>query len=168
MSKKNNKIKNTKVYSSEQDEMRRMIKVLGTVVVIMVAFYLIFAIANGEISFGGKKKTPVAIQDVEILAGNSFERNEDSYYVLMYNFDEPDSTLYANIYDLFTYKSGTKMYLVDLGKKFNARYITDDASKVDVSSVENLKVVNGTLFKVENKTGVSKAIGVDDIKKELF
>ena len=165
MSKKD---KYKKSYSSDSDEMMRMIKMLGVVVLILGAFYFIFAIASGEISFGSKKKE-VSIQNVEILAGNTFTRPETSYYVLMYNFDDKDSIIYSNIYEMFSNYYGTsKLYVVDLNKKFNSKYVTDNASGVDISSIESLKVVSGTLIKIEDGKSVSKAIGEEEIKKQLF
>jgi len=168
MSKKNGKQKNVKVNTVEQDEMIRMIKVLGIVVVAMISFYLIFSIASGEISFGGKKKQEVSIQNTIILAGNSFNRQEESYYVLMYDFKKDDSVVYANIYDMFGYISSEKMYLVDLSSKFNEKYITENESEINIESNANLKIVNGTLLKIENGKAVSKAVGSKEIEKILF
>ena len=165
---KNNKIKKVNSYSSDSDEVIRMLKVLGTVVVIMVAFYLIFAIVSGEISFGSKKKE-VEIQNIEILAGTTFSRKEDSYYVLMYDFDDSSAAIYSNIYNIYTSNyNANKLYVVNLEKDVNAKYLTEDPSLVNVSSIDSLKVVNGTLIKIENGVGVSKTIGVDEIKNVLF
>ena len=167
MSKKD-KVKKVNSYSSDSDEMMRMLKFLGVVVLILGTFYLIFAIASGEISFGSKKKE-VEIQNVEILAGNTFTREEDSYYVLMFDFEAKDADLYSNIYSIYERNYGTsKMYVVDLSRSFNTKYVTEDASSVNVSSIDTLKVVNGTLVKVESGAGVSKAIGVEEIKNNLF
>ena len=167
MSKKD-KYKKVNSYSSDSDEMTRMLKFLGAVVLILGAFYLIFAIASGEISFGSKKKN-VEIQNTEILAGNIFTREDSSYYVLMYDFDADDSTIYSNLYSI--YKSSyneLKVYLVDLSSKFNSKYLVEDLNSVDVSSIENLKVVNGTLIKIEDGKATAKAIGRDEIKNMLF
>ena len=167
MSKKD-KYKKVKSYSSDSDEMMRMIKMLGVVILILGAFYFIFAIASGEISFGEKKKE-TKIQNIEILAGNSFSREETSYYVLMYDFDAAESTYYANMYDFYVKYYGTsKLYVVDLSKKFNSKYVTDNAANVNTSSIDTLKVVSGTLIKVEEGKGVQKAVGKEEIKKVLF
>lgn len=168
MSKKDNKQKNLKVNSVEQDEMVRMLKVLGIVVVAMISFYLIFSIASGEISFGEKKKQEVNIQNTVILAGNTFNRPEDSYYVLLYNFKNDDSVLYANLYDMFNQTSSEKMYLVDLSSKFNEQYITDDSNNINIETNASLKIVNGTLLKIENGKAVSKAVGTKEIENTLF
>ena len=169
MSKKK-KVEKIKSYSSDSDEMMRMLKVLGGVVLSLVVFYLVFAIAKGEISFGKKDEiTPIEIQNVEIIAGNAFARNEEEYYVMMYNFDNSDSIKYANLYELYSQQnSGTKLYLVDLSKKFSDKYITENESEVNIESINTLKVVDGTLIKVFNGTGASSAIGYENIKKELL
>lgn len=163
-----NKVKKVNSYSSDSDEMMRMVKMLGIVLLILGAFYLIFAIGSGEISFGSKKKE-VEIQNVEILAGNSFGRSDSSYYVLFFDFDLDDSFKYSDIYSIYKNNyGGTPMYVVDLSKKFNSKYVVEDSSLVDISSIDSLKVVNGTLIKVEDGQGVSKAIGEDQIKRDLF
>ena len=165
---KKDKYKKVNSYSSDSDEMMRMLKMLGIVILILGAFYIIFAIASGEISFGEKKKK-TEIQNVEILAGNSLTREDGSYYVLMYNFEDKTSVAYANIYEMFVNYYGTaKLYVVDLNKKFNSKYVTEDISSVNVSSIDSLKVVNGTLLKVESGVVVAKAIGEAEIKNMLF
>lgn len=164
-----NKINKVKSYSSDSDEMMRMIKMLGFVVLVLGVFYFWFAILNGEISFGSKKKD-TEIQNVEILAGETFNRKDEKYYVLMYNFDnDKTSSTYSNVYSIYYQNGGSeKIYVVDLNKNFNSAYITDNNSKVNISSVDTLKVVDGTLIKVENGKGTLKIIGEEQIKKELL
>lgn len=161
----------TKTYSSDSDEMMRMLKMLGTVVLILGIFYIWFAIISGEISFGSKKKD-VEIQNVEILAGETFnkEKEDSTYYVLMYEFEkEETASIYSNIYSVYYQAGGQdKIYVVDLSKKFNSNYLTDNSNNVNISSIDNLKVVDGTLIKVENGKGVSKAIGEEQIKSVLL
>ena len=171
MSRKNNmKSNKVKSYSSDSDEMMSLFKVLGVVVVVLVLFYFVFAIASGEISFG-KKKIVIQedIQNVEILAGTTFNKSQETYYVLMYDFNADDSISYENLYNIFQNNYRTnKLYLVDLSKKFNSEYVVDDRNLINISSVDLLKVVNGTLIKVENGKGVSYSVGIDEIKKTLF
>ena len=164
-----NKVNNVKSYSSDSDEMKRMLKMLGIVALILGVFYLWFAILNGEISFGSKEKE-AEIQNVEILAGETFNRADSTYYVMMYDFDDKvNAPKYSNIYSIYYANNGSdKIYVVDLSKKFNTNYLTDDNSKVNISSIENLKVVNGTLIKVEDGKGTLKVIGEEQIKKTLL
>ena len=164
-----NKLNKVNSYSSDSDEMKRMFKMLGLVVLILGVFYIWFAILNGEISFGSKKKE-TEIQNIEIVAGETFNRKDETYYVLMYNFDDKDlSQKFNNIYSIYYANGGTdKIYVVDLSKKFSTGYVTDNASLVNISSIENLKVVNEMLIRVENGKGTSKVIGEEQIRKTLL
>jgi hypothetical protein len=137
------RVRKEKSYTSDSDEMTRMIKVFIFVILAFGAFYLIFAIARGEISFGGKKEKEVEIQNVEILAGETFNRTNVEYYVLFFDFKEDKSSKYENLYNMYVSKTGLKnLYLVDLSKKFNSKYIAEDASKVVVKSIDELKVID--------------------------
>ena len=170
MSKKK-KEKKIKSYSSDSEEMYRMLKVMGIVVLALVGFYLIFAIARGEISFGNKKEEKeVEIQNKVILGGNTFSRSQSEYYVLLYDFKSKDALQYENLYDLYVADTeNTKnMYLVNLNLDVNKEYLTDDKTKVNISSIETMKVVDGTLILVKDGKGVSSATGVEDIKEVLF
>ena len=112
MSKKN-KMSKVKSYSSDSDEMMRMIKVLGGVVGVLLIFYLVVAFFNGEFKSKEYKKV-TEIQNVEIIAGNTFNRNEDEYYVLMYNFEDTDALEYSNVYQIYeNYFGSKKLFLVD-------------------------------------------------------
>lgn len=165
MSKKN---KSVRSYSSDSEEMIRMLKVLGTVIIIFAAFYFIFAVFNGEISFGKKSKKEAEIQNVEIIAGETFNRPESEYYVLMYDFDSNESTKLASYYELYSASSANKLYIVDLSKKFSSKYITENASEVNITDIDSLKVVAPILIKVENYKGVSYSIGLEEIEKTLL
>ncbi len=166
MSKKN---KSVSSYSSDSEELVRMLKVLGAVVLIFAAFYFTFAVINGEIRFGKKAKEEVEIQNVEILAGEIFNRPIDSYYVLMYDFDSDESIQAAGLYDLYNGVDGTKkIYVVDLGKKFSSSYVTDKDSEIKVTDIDSLKVKGPILIKVENGKGVSYSLGLQNIEKTLF
>lgn len=171
MSKKG-KVKNFKKIekqsSSENDEIMRMIKVLGGVVLALAAFYFIFAIYNGEISFGGDEEetVPAEIQNVEIMAGSTFNRMEEEYYVLMYDFEGDYAGKYGAIYELYTQKSDAiKMYVVDLGRSFNSSYVVSDKSQVNTSSISTLKVMNPTLVKVKDGKAVLTISGYEELTK---
>lgn len=155
-------------YSSDSEEMIRMLKILGSVIIIFAAFYFVFAVMNGEITFGKKSKKEAEIQNVEIIAGETFNRPESEYYVLMYDFDSNESSKLASYYELYNAKSANKMYIVDLSKKFSSNYMTENSNEVNVKDVNNLKVVSPILIKVENGQGTSYAVGLEEIEKTLF
>jgi len=165
---KNKKLKKIEsVSTSDSEEIMRMIKVFGGVVLALVSFYFIFAIYNGEIKFGDDEEeaVPVEIQNVRILAGSTFTRMEEEYYVLMYDFEGDNSIYGSSLYNLYSQKTnGHRMYLVDLGHVFNSKYMVESLDKVNVSSVDTLAVVDVTLLKVKNgKTEFVKS-GIDAVK----
>lgn len=163
------RVRKEKSYTSDSDEMTRMIKVFLFVLLAFGAFYLIFAIARGEISFGGKKEKEVEIQNIEILAGESFNRTDSEYYVLFFDFKEDKTGKYEHLYNMYVNKTGSKnLYLVDLSKKFNANYLAADASGVVVKSVDELKVVDGTIIKISSGNVSTYKVGYEEVKTLLF
>ena len=165
------KKKKTVSYSSDSEEMIRMAKVLGLIVITFIAFYFVFAVLNGEITFGKKGKEEPVIQNVEIIAGETFNRPETTYYVMMYRFDSDESIKLSAFYDLYKATNGSnKIYVVDLAKKFSSNYITENQKEINIKNVDSLKVVESTpiLIKVENGTGISYSLGLEQIEKTLF
>ena len=165
------KKKKTVSYSSDSEEMIRMAKVLGLIVITFIAFYFVFAVLNGEITFGKKGKEEPVIQNVEIIAGETFNRPETTYYVMMYRFDSDESIKLSAFYDLYKATNGSnKIYVVDLAKKFSSNYITENQKEINIKNVDSLKVVESTpiLIKIENGTGISYSLGLEQIEKTLF
>ena len=163
------RVRKEKSYTSDSDEMVRMFKVFFFVLLAFGAFYLIFAIARGEISFGGKKEKEVEIQNIEILGGETFNRSDSEYYVLFFDFKEDKTGKYENIYNMYVSKTGLKnLYLVDLSKKFNSKYLAEDTSKVVAKSVDELKVVDGTLIKISSGNVTTYKTNYEEIKTLLF
>lgn len=139
--------------SGENDEIIRMIKVFAIVVLALVSFYFIFAIYNGEISFGKKddEEEEVTIQNIKILAGSTFNRIDSEYYVLFYDFEGNNALNCLAIYNLYNQKEEhLKMYVVDLNNAFNKTYVVDSIDLVNVNSASELKVMDASLIKVKD------------------
>ncbi len=163
------RVRKEKSYTSDSDEMTRMIKVLVFVLIAFGAFYLIFAIARGEISFGGKKTKEVEIQNVEILAGETLNRTDSEYYVLFFDFKEDKTGKYENLYNMYVNKTGLRnLYLVDTSKKFNANYLAEDETKIVTNSIDDLKVVSGTLLKINAGNVTTYKTNYEEVKTLLF
>ena len=171
MSKKEDKKKLKKIESipsTENEEIMRMVKVLGGIVLVLVAFYFVFAIYNGEIKFSDdeKESVPAEIQNVEILAGSTFLRDNNEYYVLMYDFDGDNAVYGSTIYNMYSQISnGNKMYLVDLGNMLNSSYVPEKIENVNVSSIDTMKVVDISLVKVKAGKAEFVKAGKDAIKE---
>ena len=90
------------------------------------------------------------IQYQEILAGQTFNMNQDEYYVIFSDSTGNYYSIYKNIADSQTDKS---IYLVDLSNPLNQSYVSDESNK-DVQKASDLKVKDNTLIKINNKTNI--------------
>ena len=132
--------------------MKSMIITLGVVLGVFLIFYLL-TVAIGNKNRGLNTKEPekeeAKIQYYEILGDSTFVMKPEEYYVMFYDFDDPEAS-YLDF--LFTQYAGVEdhyMYKVDLGKKFNAKYISDKSNSKATKASE-LKIKGTTLIKIKN------------------
>ncbi len=132
------------------------VKIALVVIAVLGIFYLLTAIKTGEIKFGKKEKEPeeVEIQYEEIIAGQILNRKQDEYYVLIFNFTDPQASYYLSLKD--SYKQNTEalpFYIVDLEKDFNQslRINEGEEYKEKPSKITDLKAISPTILKIKNK-----------------
>ena len=143
----------------EETDTSRLIKIFCGVVAVLVILYLVFAFFNGEL-FKKTDKTPEEIQTTIITAGTAFNKEESEYYVLLYDFNGDNEVYCSSIFDLYGVSGkAEKMYKVNLGSGLNKAYVTTDASAVNTSSPDKLKVVDATLIKVKDGKAVVTVSG---------
>lgn len=153
------------IMGSDEDQMQRMIKILVIVVLFIGLVWFIFALINGEI-FTKKKeneKEEVEIQNDVILAGSTFNRSEDEYYVLLYDFEGANEGTCGAIFTVYKDKGQGKMYKVDLNDKMNSSVLVTDKGEVNTSSSSTLKVLDGTLIKVKGGKAIEVKSGIDEL-----
>ena len=149
--------------NEENYEMSRLIKIFLGVVGTLVIVYLVFAFFHGEL-FHKSNKTPATIQNVEILAGSTFTKQDGEYYVLFYDFDGDNNKLCEGIYNVFSsLKTESKMYKVNLGSGLNKSYLAKSAEEVNTESPETLKVLEPTLIKVSEGKATEVISGKDKL-----
>ncbi len=159
------KLKKEIMGGSDEDQMQRMIKILLIVVLFIGVVWFVFAIINGEV-FGKKKeaeKEEIEIQNDIILAGSTFNRNEEEYYVLLYDFDGSNSGTCSAIFTVYNNKDSIKMFKVDLGDKMNSSVLVTNAGDVNYSNSAALKVLDATLIKVKNGKAIEVVSGIDEL-----
>ena len=169
--KKKQKLNYEKSYGPD-NEVLKIVKILIAVVLFLVLFYFLAMIMTGEIKFGNKKKEEevTQIQYDEILAGETFNKNEDEYYVFYFNFSEKISSTYLIYRDGYVGKSEHfPMYMVDLEKGFNTSYIRNNEEEREEypESIDKLKVTSPTIVKVKDKKVVERIEGKDKVKEFL-
>ena len=135
------------------------------VVVTLLFIALAICIASLVKSKETKKQTDsnVTIQYGEILLGTLFEQNENVYYVFVYN----DNDNYINTYNTYlsnykTKENALKVYTSALENGFNKKFISEEAN-LYVSNIDELRLTQTTLLKVENKQVVEAYSDKDSI-----
>jgi hypothetical protein len=93
--------------------------------------------------------------------------NNNEYYVMFYDFEDPTASVYETIISNYkTSHTDAIIYKVDLSKGFNQPYISE-TSNVNVSKINDLKIKGPTLIKIKNGSNVSYGEGKDVIKNIL-
>lgn len=152
--KRNKRQRNYKTTTSTELDYMRVVKISVGVLIVFALVLIVSKIAMGEIKFNKKteeKETVINYQ--EIIAGETFNRKEDEYYVLFYNFSDKDASYYQSLMQSYQYKTNhLSVYTVDLEKKMNSVY-----------AEESLEVSNPTLLKISNSEVSDRYEGKDSI-----
>lgn len=150
--------KNKEKYNDEYTENTKgTLITLGIVILVCGLFYLITVlISNSNKGLDTKEpsKETASIQYYEILGNDTFVMSSDEYYVLFYDFDDPSSVYYEYLFNQYGGVEGQYIYKVDLGKKFNTKFISDETNS-NAQKASELKVKNATLIKIKNGKNVS-------------
>lgn len=172
MQKKKQKLNYKSSYSSDS-EVSKIIKILIGVALFLVVFYFLAMLMTGELKFGNQRKNDITeskIQYDEILAGETLNKNNTEYYVLYFDFSENIASTYLTYRDGYLKKDGSfAMYLVDLEKGFNNKYISSEGENREEypNNIDNLKVTNPTIVKVKDRKVVERIEGRENVKKFL-
>ncbi|MCI8588730.1 MAG: hypothetical protein HFG40_03670 [Bacilli bacterium] len=170
--KKKQKLNYGNSYGSE-NEISKIIKILIGLCAFLIVFYFLALLMTGEIKLGGKgnqDEKKVEIQYDEIIAGETFTKEEEEYYVFYFNFTEKLSSTYFLYRDSYVEKEEhLPMYLVDLEKGFNKGHVTKDQEEREdhPENIEALKVTSPTIIKIKDKKVVERVEGKDEVVELL-
>lgn len=152
--------KNKELKKHEDKNKEKVIKVLqivGSILFVIVLAVLITKLANGDF---GKKDEPTTV-DTTILAGQTFDKKYDVYYVVFYNFDE-DTTITSRLSNIST----NKVFKVNTKDKINSSVISTSSNKT-ASSADELKISDVTLIKIEDGKNVEYVEGLSTVAAYL-
>ena len=148
-----------------------LIKIMVVCAVILLVFYFVLAVfVTKEVNLSSNEKDNSTSDNSnssnnnesnnKILASKIFEQQEDSYYVYFYDFNNEDEKLQSSISNL---SDGT-VYRVNTRDGLNSNYVTDEKSgNIKATSLNDLKVINPTLIKIDNDKINSYYEGVSNI-----
>lgn len=167
---KNKKIDN-EVLQEEMMKTSTVLKIiLGVVVVILIFYYGLAIFVTKEVDLSGSKDNSSTSDNDSsnsvsnaILAKNTFNQTDEVYYVYYYDFTDEEEVISNSISSLTDHT----IYRVDTSSGLNSNYVDDNGGNKNVDSIDNLKVKNPTIIKIDNDKVVSYYEGVDAISNFL-
>lgn len=148
-SKKKNGKKIKKVEYSDNSEISKLIKLIVIVTLIVLVFYGITAILNNDEEEETQDQS-ATIQYDEILIGNVLKQPNEEYYVMIYDDEDYDTSLYSTYLDLYKQKDeAIRIYTSQLNNPLNQNFKAEK-SNLDISDISDLKIQSSTLLKIND------------------
>ncbi len=143
-------VKNIKQNTYNNDtEISKLIKLIIVVSLIVLIFYGLTVLVNQEKEVENPD-TPASIQYDEILIGNVLKQPNEEYYVMIYDDEDYDTSLYSTYLDLYKQKDeAIRIYTSQLNNPLNQNFKAEK-SNLDISDISDLKVQSSTLLKINN------------------
>ena len=166
---KNKKFENETVQEQTMKLSTILKIIIGVIIVILIFYYGLALFVTKEVDLSSNSKKDTTTENTSsnvsnaILAKNTFNQTDEVYYVYYYNFNDEDKVLANSINSLTDHT----IYRVDTNSGLNSNYVDTNNGNKDVSSIDNLKVKNPTLIKIDNDKVVSYYEGVDAISNFL-
>lgn len=150
--KKNKNINNKEQELDTKISWLTLLKITFFIILLLASVYYVLAVfVTKEIDISNKKEdnseevsNTNTITD-RILASNIFSQKESSYYVYFYDFSDTE-----NLYSLIDSNIDDKIYKVDTSSGLNSKYVSSEKGNKNATSLENLKVTNHTLIKIDD------------------
>lgn len=127
-----------------------LLKILISILLVVLAVCMIVKFANGDF----KKEKEENVDYTNIVAGQTFTRSEDEYYVLFYDNDEILDKIKSSITET--------IYKVDLNSSLNKNIISEEGNS-KAEDAESLKINGTTIIKIEDGKNVSYIEGYDAV-----
>lgn len=154
--------------TEEQNEMIKFFIVLIVVVILIVGVYFLSKVLIKE-EVKDLTYTTGTVSTTAAIVGTILNQQEKIYYVLAYDSESTDAASYRNYAGYYTSSDSknTKVYYVDLSNGMNKKYYVKEGSNPKAKKIEDLKMIDGTLLKIENGKITKYLEGMEAIKKEL-
>ena len=161
-----NRKQRRKLKQAKDEEYTQSVKstvmILGIVVVVFLLFYFLTVAINNKnrrMNTKEKEKEEAKIGYYEILGDNTFTMPPRDYYVLFYDFEDPEAVYLDYLFNLYAGYEGQYIYKVDLGNKMNEKFVTEDKSNSKASKASELKIKGTTLIKISDGKNIEYTEG---------
>lgn len=141
-----------------KDKVLSFVKPIYIMIILSILIYLITAIKDGKYKIDYSE---TSFDYSKILAGQTFNRKEEEYYVVFYDFKTQ-----SELKELISKITTVKIYGVDLSLG-NNKSILSDVGNPNASSANELKVNGTTLIKINSGNNYEYVEGVQDVKSYL-
>lgn len=134
---------------TEKNQIVSLIKIIVLLIFITGAIYLISALfITKELDWFDKTEDTQneTNNSKTILASSIFKQSETTYYVYFYDFNDEDQKI-KNVVD--NKLATATVYRVDTSSALNKKYVSDTSNK-QATTLEELKVVDSTIIKINN------------------
>lgn len=150
MAKTKKNVKNIKQNTYNNDtEISKLIKLIIVVSLIVLIFYGLTVLVNQEKEVENPD-TPASIQYDEILIGNVLKQPNEEYYVMIYDDEDYDTSLYSTYLNLYKQKDeAIRIYTSQLNNPLNQNFKAEE-SNLDISDISDLKIQSSTLLKIND------------------
>lgn len=153
---KNNITKKKEEYPVK-NQIMTLAKVITAILITSFIISVIVSLTNKTYTLEEEKE----IVQNEILAGQTFNRKDETYYVAFYEFNS-DEDLESTISNI----ENQKIYKVDLSNKMNQSIISDTSNK-KATTIDELQINGPTLIKITNEKITDYIEGYDNITTYL-
>ena len=141
------KLEKKENYSKKQ--VINLLKIIIAILLTVLVVCFIAKLANGDF----KKDEEESVDYTNIVAGQTFTRSEDEYYVLFYD-DEAILDKIGSVTDA--------IYKVDLNSSLNKNIVSEEGNP-KAEDAESLKINGTTIIKIEGGKNVSYIEGYDAV-----
>lgn len=163
------KIKETKLLSDNQIELRRLIIIFVITIVFIIGVYFLTVFILNKRNAVEEETTKGTINYNTLAVGTLLNRPYDNYYVLVYDSTSNKGAYYDSIFQSYvSNENGKKIYSCDLSSELNKKYIANDGkSNPGAKVIEDLKFGEVTLIEVKNRQIVNYIENIDSINNLL-
>lgn len=154
-----------------EDENKTIIRfVVILVIVLIICVGIYFAtkfLVNKDNPTEENTTKEVEINNSVAIVGTMLKKNEDNYYVILYNSKSDKVNEYKSLISTYNKSKKLSLYTVDLGNALNNRYYSETDTNPISNNIQDLKYGDITLIKVNNGTITNAYESIETIKKEL-
>lgn len=147
-----------RVYNSKNVEygieIKKLLIILGIILLILATIYFIVGIFVTKDIKLFKQNTETTIETTiqydEILAGETFSKNSNEYYVI---FTDSTGNYYSVYKNIVSNNSDKKIYIVDINNPLNTLYISEETNP-NAQKASDLKIKDNTMIKISNQKNI--------------